>query len=82
MTVHPDNDAAGHKFAVAVAEWFQQLSFKLRVLNWGDDEAVVGRRIEERAGHGAGKPTAKRIAKAADTWAFLVKVLGVDVPAK
>jgi len=35
-------------------------------------------RIETRAGHGAGKPTSKRIEEAADRWAFLVKVLGVD----
>jgi len=32
-------------------------------------------RIEVRAGHGAGKPTAKRIEEAADTWGFLVKTL-------
>lgn len=34
-------------------------------------------RIETRAGHGAGKPTSKRIAEAADQWAFLVKVFGM-----
>ena len=37
-------------------------------------------RIETKAGHGAGKPTAKIIEEAADKWAFLVKVLGVDLP--
>jgi prolyl oligopeptidase len=36
-------------------------------------------RIETRAGHGAGKPTTKIIEEAADKWAFLVKVLGVDL---
>ncbi|MBI3840120.1 MAG: S9 family peptidase, partial [Planctomycetia bacterium] len=36
-------------------------------------------RIETNAGHGAGKPTAKIIEEAADKWAFLVKVLGVDL---
>ena len=36
-------------------------------------------RIETRAGHGAGKPTAKIIEEASDQWAFLVKTLGVDV---
>ena len=36
-------------------------------------------RIETRAGHGAGKPTAKIIEEAADQWAFLVKTLGMDV---
>jgi prolyl oligopeptidase len=34
-------------------------------------------RIETRAGHGAGKPTAKVIEETADQWAFLVKHLGV-----
>jgi prolyl oligopeptidase len=32
-------------------------------------------RIETRAGHGAGKPTAKLIEEVADEWAFLVKTL-------
>ncbi len=36
-------------------------------------------RIETKAGHGAGKPTAKIIEEAADKWAFLVQVLGVDL---
>jgi prolyl oligopeptidase len=37
-------------------------------------------RIETRAGHGAGKPTAKVIEEAADRWAFLIKTLGVTLP--
>ena len=37
-------------------------------------------RIETKAGHGAGKPTAKVIEEIADRWAFLVKVLGVAYP--
>jgi prolyl oligopeptidase len=37
-------------------------------------------RIETRAGHGAGKPTAKLIEEAADKWAFLVRELGVRLP--
>jgi prolyl oligopeptidase len=32
-------------------------------------------RIETKAGHGAGKPTAKLIEEVADLWAFLVKEL-------
>ena len=32
-------------------------------------------RISSRAGHGAGKPTTKRIAEISDEWAFLVKTL-------
>jgi prolyl oligopeptidase len=35
-------------------------------------------RIESKAGHGAGKPTAKVIAEVADRYAFLVRVL--DIP--
>ncbi|MEO1496410.1 MAG: prolyl oligopeptidase family serine peptidase [Planctomycetota bacterium] len=34
----------------------------------GDEPLLV--RIETRAGHGAGKPTSKRIEEAADVWAF------------
>jgi len=35
-------------------------------------------RIETKAGHGAGKPTDKRIQEAADQFAFLFKILGMD----
>jgi prolyl oligopeptidase len=33
-------------------------------------------RIETKAGHGAGKPTAKIIEEIADKWGFLIKVMG------
>ena len=36
-------------------------------------------RIETRAGHGSGKPTAKIIEEAADQWAFLAKNLGMTI---
>jgi prolyl oligopeptidase len=36
-------------------------------------------RVSTRAGHGSGKPVAKRIAEIADDWAFLVKNLGMKV---
>ncbi len=42
-------------------------------------DAPVLARIETKAGHGAGKPTAKIIEETADQWAFLVKNLGVKV---
>ena len=42
--------------------------------------APVLARIETRAGHGAGKPTAKQIEEVADEWAFLVKNLGMKLP--
>ena len=35
-------------------------------------------RIETKAGHGGGKPTAKIIEEIADEWAFLVRELGMD----
>ncbi|MEM1395594.1 MAG: prolyl oligopeptidase family serine peptidase, partial [Cyanobacteria bacterium P01_H01_bin.150] len=43
-----------------------------------EGEAPVLIRIETKAGHGAGKPTAKIIEEVADKWAFLVKNLGVE----
>jgi prolyl oligopeptidase len=43
----------------------------------GEAPALI--RIETRAGHGAGKPTAKMIEEAADRWAFLVRALRMDV---
>jgi prolyl oligopeptidase len=36
-------------------------------------------RVETKAGHGQGKPTAKRIDEAADRFAFLVRTLGMKV---
>jgi prolyl oligopeptidase len=35
-------------------------------------------RIEEKAGHGAGKPTSKIIEESADVWAFVFKNLGME----
>ena len=35
-------------------------------------------RVETKAGHGAGKPTSKRIAELADLYTFLFKVFGMD----
>ncbi len=51
---------------------------KLQYCQAGD--APVLARIETRAGHGAGKPTAKQIEEVADQWAFLVKNLNMKVP--
>ncbi len=45
-------------------------------------DAPILLRIESRAGHGAGTPVSKIIESAADRWAFLVKSLGMDVPAE
>jgi prolyl oligopeptidase len=40
--------------------------------------APVLLRVETKAGHGAGKPTAKMIDEVADRYAFLIDVLGID----
>lgn len=42
-------------------------------------EAPVILRIETKAGHGAGKPTAKVIEEVADRWAFLAAALGMEI---
>ena len=44
--------------------------------------APVLARIETKAGHGAGKPTAKLIEELADEYAFLVKNLKMKLPSK
>ncbi len=66
---HDDRVVPAHSFKFAAA---------LQAAQGGQAPALI--RIETRAGHGAGKPTAKVIEEAADRWAFLVKTLGVDVP--
>ncbi|MGI9244435.1 MAG: prolyl oligopeptidase family serine peptidase [Verrucomicrobiales bacterium] len=43
-------------------------------------QAPVLVRIETKAGHGAGTPTAKIIEAVADKWAFLFDALGAEVP--
>jgi len=66
---HDDRVVPAHSFKFAAA---------LQAAHTGDAPVLI--RIETKAGHGAGKPTAKIIDEAADRWAFLVKVLGVDLP--
>jgi prolyl oligopeptidase len=65
---HDDRVFPAHSFKFAAA---------LQAAQAGDAPALI--RIETKAGHGAGKPTGKVIAEAADRYAFLVKVLGVPV---
>jgi len=48
---------------------------RLQEAQAGDAPVLI--RIETRAGHGAGKPTEKRIAEAADQIAFLVEALSM-----
>jgi prolyl oligopeptidase len=61
---HDDRVVPAHSFKYAAT---------LQAAHAGDTPALI--RIETRAGHGAGKPTAKLIAEAADVMAFLVKEL-------
>ncbi|HET6424169.1 MAG TPA: prolyl oligopeptidase family serine peptidase [Planctomycetaceae bacterium] len=51
--------------------------FAARLQQYHAGPAPVLIRIETRAGHGAGKPTAKIIEEAADQYAFLMHVLGM-----
>jgi prolyl oligopeptidase len=64
-----DRVIPGHSFKFAAA---------LQAAQAGDAPVLI--RITTRAGHGAGKPTAKRIEEIADDWAFLVKNLGMSGP--
>jgi prolyl oligopeptidase len=69
MTADTDDRVVpGHSFKFAAA---------LQEMQSGEAPVLI--RIETRAGHGAGKPTAKLIEEVADEWAFLVKALGVKV---
>lgn len=63
-----DRVVPGHSFKFAA---------RLQVSQSGTDPVLI--RIETRAGHGAGKPTAKIIEEVADQWAFLAKNLNFDV---
>ncbi len=63
---HDDRVVPAHSFKFAATLQAAQ----------GCDKPILIR-IETRAGHGAGKPTTKRIEEAADKWAFLVRELGI-----
>jgi prolyl oligopeptidase len=63
-----DRVVPGHSFKFAA---------ELQHNQQGDAPVLI--RIETSAGHGAGLPTSKRIEELADTWAFLVKSLGMTL---
>ncbi|MBO1057879.1 MAG: S9 family peptidase [Dolichospermum sp. JUN01] len=65
---HDDRVVPAHSFKFAAA---------LQAAHSSDAPVLI--RIEIKAGHGAGKPTAKIIEEAADKWGFLVRVLAIDV---
>ncbi len=50
---------------------------RLQQAQGGEDPVLI--RIQTRAGHGAGKPTAMVIAEYADMWAFMAAHLGLNV---
>lgn len=63
-----DRVVPGHSFKFAA---------QLQACQSGTAPTLI--RIETRAGHGAGKPTAKIIEEVADQWAFLVKNLQFEI---
>lgn len=63
---HDDRVVPAHSFKFAAT---------LQECHVGDAPVLI--RIETKAGHGAGKPTAKIIEEAADKWGFLVRVLNI-----
>jgi prolyl oligopeptidase len=62
-----DRVVPGHSFKFAA---------RLQQAHEGENPVLI--RIETRAGHGSGKPTAMIIEENADQWAFLVKHLGLE----
>ena len=65
---HDDRVVPGHSFKFAAT---------MQAAQAGPAPILI--RIETKAGHGAGKPTAKQIEEAADKFAFLVKNLNMRV---
>ncbi|MBE9227964.1 S9 family peptidase [Phormidium sp. LEGE 05292] len=65
---HDDRVVPAHSFKFAAA---------LQEAHNGDRPVLI--RIETKAGHGAGKPTAKIIEEIADRWAFLVRTLEIEL---
>ncbi len=64
---HDDRVVPAHSFKFAAA---------LQAAQAGSAPVLI--RIDTKAGHGAGKPTAKVIDEIADRWGFLTKVLGME----
>jgi prolyl oligopeptidase len=67
---HDDRVVPGHSFKYAAT---------LQAAQGGAAPVLI--RIETKAGHGAGKPTAKVIEEQTDRWAFLVHTLHMQLPA-
>ena len=67
---HDDRVVPAHSFKFAAT---------LQYCQGGDAPILI--RIDSKAGHGAGKPTSKRIDEAADCFAFLFQNVGVPYEA-
>ena len=65
---------ADHDDRVVPAHSFK---FTAQIQHSQAGDAPILIRIESKAGHGAGKPTSKRIDEEADTYAFLFQNIGV-----
>jgi prolyl oligopeptidase len=68
---HDDRVVPAHSFKFAAAAQAAQAG-----------AAPILIRIDVKAGHGAGKPTAKIIEEAVDRWGFLSRALKMNEPAK
>ena len=66
---HDDRVFPAHSFKFAAT---------MQAAQAGDAPVLI--RIETRAGHGGGKPTAKAIEDLGDRYSFLAKILGMDAP--
>jgi len=66
---HDDRVVPGHSFKFAAA---------LQAAQRAENPVLI--RIDNKAGHGAGKPTSKRIEEWADLWGFLVEELDMQRP--
>lgn len=58
-----------------------ELQYQLIHTGSGTQTNPLVARIDTKAGHGAGKPTAKIIEEVADMWAFAAAAMGVTVEA-
>jgi len=67
---------ADHDDRVVPAHSFKYIA-ELQSKYTGENPVMI--RIETMAGHGAGKPTAKRIEEAADIWAFIFKNMDIEL---
>lgn len=63
---HDDRVVPAHSFKFAA---------RLQAAHGGDNPVLI--RIEENAGHGAGKPTSKIMEEQADKWAFMLDEMGL-----